>query len=164
MSKPHPSANLLIAVAQGKQMQVEGLTTLWRDATLDEALLAIHNAEPCRVKPDSVLVNGVECPQASDKIGSQEQWLVEIRIGRCYSGKRTKGTVFTFDSEEDAELVFSSLIKPFKAMEVSEKIIPVVDPPVPAYTTGHCQHKKEPGGCPVPNVHCGYPNCDRKPT
>lgn len=164
MSKPHIRAALLHAVADGRQMQIEGVCIPWADASPQDALKAILNGEECRIKPHSVLVNGVECPQASDKIGVGEQWLLEIRIGKCYSGKRTKSTVFIFESEEDAELVFSSLIKPFKATEVSEKIVPVVDPPAPTYTTGHCQHKKEPGGCPVPNVHCGYPNCDRKPT
>lgn len=34
----------------------------------------------------------------------------------------------------------------------------------PAYTTGHCEAKKQKGGCPHHNVHCGYPNCDRRPT
>ena len=31
------------------------------------------------------------------------------------------------------------------------------------YTTGHCQNHKQPGGCQLHNVQCGYPNCDRKP-
>lgn len=30
------------------------------------------------------------------------------------------------------------------------------------YTSGHCEQNKQRGGCQLPNVHCGYPNCDRK--
>lgn len=32
-----------------------------------------------------------------------------------------------------------------------------------AYTTGHCENHKKPGGCPLHNLQCGYPQCDRKP-
>lgn len=38
------------------------------------------------------------------------------------------------------------------------------EPTAPAYTTGHCEAKKQKGGCPHHNVHCGYPDCDRRPT
>jgi len=30
------------------------------------------------------------------------------------------------------------------------------------YTTGHCKQKAQPGGCQLHNLHCGYPDCDRK--
>lgn len=36
--------------------------------------------------------------------------------------------------------------------------------PQPTYTTGHCENHKKPGGCPMHNLQCGYPECDRKPT
>jgi hypothetical protein len=41
-------------------------------------------------------------------------------------------------------------------------------PPAPtvqesvAYTTGHCIEKAKPGGCPLHNLHCKFPACDRK--
>lgn len=38
------------------------------------------------------------------------------------------------------------------------------EPIAPAYTTGHCEFYKLIGGCPLPNVHCRYPECDRMPT
>jgi hypothetical protein len=31
-----------------------------------------------------------------------------------------------------------------------------------AYTTGHCIEKAKPGGCPLHNLHCKFPACDRK--
>jgi hypothetical protein len=42
------------------------------------------------------------------------------------------------------------------AIEQAEKQEPV------AYTTGHCKEKAQPGGCQLHNLHCGYPDCDRK--
>lgn len=30
------------------------------------------------------------------------------------------------------------------------------------YTEGHCAEKRKPGGCQLHNLHCGYPECDRK--
>ena len=33
---------------------------------------------------------------------------------------------------------------------------------VPNYTTGHCENHKKLGGCPLHNLQCGYPQCDRR--
>jgi hypothetical protein len=33
----------------------------------------------------------------------------------------------------------------------------------PKYTEGHCDNKKMKGGCPMHNLQCGYPQCDRRP-
>lgn len=35
---------------------------------------------------------------------------------------------------------------------------------VPKFTTGHCKEMQHRDGCQLHNLHCGYPNCDRKPT
>ena len=35
--------------------------------------------------------------------------------------------------------------------------------PEPQYTTGHCKERAKPNGCQLHNLHCGYPECDRKP-
>lgn len=35
--------------------------------------------------------------------------------------------------------------------------------PVAKFTTGHCVEKAKPGGCQLHNLHCAYPDCDRKP-
>jgi len=32
----------------------------------------------------------------------------------------------------------------------------------PAYTTGHCAEHAKPGGCQLHNLHCGWPDCDRR--
>lgn len=38
-----------------------------------------------------------------------------------------------------------------------------VKPAKAKYTTGHCSNNKQPGGCQLHNLQCGYPECDRKP-
>lgn len=35
--------------------------------------------------------------------------------------------------------------------------------PETQFTTGHCAERARPGGCQRPNLHCGYPDCDRRP-
>lgn len=42
------------------------------------------------------------------------------------------------------------------------KLDNIVPPPTTEYTTGHCQNHKMPGGCHLHNLHCGWPQCNRK--
>lgn len=35
-------------------------------------------------------------------------------------------------------------------------------PGEPQWTYGHCKEKAKPGGCQLHNLHCGYPDCDRR--
>ncbi len=43
-----------------------------------------------------------------------------------------------------------------------ERLAQLEQEPV-AYTTGHCEHHKQKGGCQLHNLQCGWPDCDRKP-
>ena len=52
MNTPHPDAALLRAIADGKQMQIEGPTAPWRDAKANEALWVITAGGSCRIKPE----------------------------------------------------------------------------------------------------------------
>lgn len=106
MTTPHPDAVLLRAIADGKQMQVYGKNgTPWADASPDVALYAVHCHDPCRIKPETVMVNEVECPKPERETGDGK-W-VEVS---CYA--RTHR--FAFDSWDTAKLVVDALIKPFK--------------------------------------------------
>lgn len=31
------------------------------------------------------------------------------------------------------------------------------------FTTGHCERHKQPGGCDLHNIYCGWPKCDQRP-
>lgn len=104
-TKPHSDADKLRAIADGKQMQVEGLTSPWTDARADEALWAIAQGYPCRIKPETVMVNGVECHKPNTK--AETNW-VSIR---CTDGRES---VHCFDSVTDAIAVYEALIRPFE--------------------------------------------------
>ena len=54
---------------------------------------------------------------------------------------------------ETAELRLADAVK---ALEEISKALGV---PLP-YTTGHCENHKQPGGCPLHNLQCGWPDCD----
>lgn len=106
MSTPHKDADKLRAIAGGKQMQVYGNNgNPWVDASPDRALVAICAGEPCRIKPLTITVNGVECPKPSTKSG--RNW-VSIT---CANGRES---IYCFDPMEDAIEVYEALIKPFK--------------------------------------------------
>lgn len=108
MTTPHKDAEKLIAIAHGKQMQVCGNNgTTWVDATSDHALFAVYNGEPCRIKPEVVLINGIECQRPVPPPGGK--YTVRIMI-------LNQGTFWELDFAElaDAETVCRALVKPFK--------------------------------------------------
>ena len=113
---PHKDADLLRAIADGKQMQVEGLTSPWTDARADEALWAIAQGDSCRIKPEFIVINGVECQKPSPLLHSR--FTVRILI-------INKGTYWDLGFAElaDAEAVCRALVKPFKeCQEVPSKV------------------------------------------
>ena len=113
MTTPHRDASLLRAIADGKQMQTEGLTAPWADASGDEALTALAEGQPCRIKPDFVIVNGVECPKPLDEF-STESWVVTLRMRHMRGPMPPMAKTFMFNNEHDAAQVIEALIKPFK--------------------------------------------------
>lgn len=106
MTTPHKDADKLIAIAHGKQMQVYGNQgTPWADASHDRALVAICAGQPCRIKPETVMVNGVECPKPVT-IGRYTVRLMILNEGKFWDT--------FFDNLSEAETVCHALIKPFK--------------------------------------------------
>lgn len=64
MTTPHPQADLLRAIADGKQMQKPESRVSpknWHDVSAEEALCALVNGTPVRIKPGTVTINGIEC-------------------------------------------------------------------------------------------------------
>lgn len=107
MTTPHKDAALLRAIADGKQMQVEGPTIPWRDASPDDALFAVYNGEPCRIKPKVIIINGVECPKP--EFGEAAHYAVTVTIPLLF-----KDHTAHFSTAVDALSVYQALIKPFK--------------------------------------------------
>ena len=63
MTTPHPHADLLRAIADGRQMQIKRPSE-WRDCDASTALAGLASVAPhhIRIKPDTVTINGIECP------------------------------------------------------------------------------------------------------
>ena len=108
MTTPHKDADKLRAIAGGKQMQVYGNNgNPWVDASPDRALVAICAGEPCRIKPEFVLINGVECPKP--EFGEAAHYAVTVTFPQLF-----KDHTAHFSTAVDALSVYQALIKPFK--------------------------------------------------
>lgn len=79
MTTPHPNADLLRAIADGRQMQgrlpEDGCD--WFDIYPDQAIGAIASdySMKVRIKPDTVTINGIECPAPMTEVPE---------MGSCY--------------------------------------------------------------------------------
>ena len=109
VEKPHKYADLLRAVADGKQIQVD-TGTGFVDVTHKDALLAMVDDDVCRVKPDMIIINGVECPAP----GGCTNFLLGITASD-YSRRVATANIY-FDSFPDLLAAFEALIKPFKGV------------------------------------------------
>ncbi len=52
--------------------------------------------------------------------------------------------------------------RPGERAKVIDAVMQAQTDEAPTYTTGHCENHKKPGGCPLHNLQCGYPRCDRR--
>lgn len=107
---PHKDADKLRAIADGKQMQTEGDGGLWADASAQDALRAVLDGDPCRIKPHMIVINGVECPAP----GGCTNFLLGITASD-YSRRVATANIY-FDSFPDLLAAFEALIKPFKGV------------------------------------------------
>jgi hypothetical protein len=73
-------------------------------------------------------------------------------VGADFMRARDEGTfpivVFLIDSDTPA--ASTALTGASKGSEMTE------------YAYGHCEENRKPGGCQLHNLHCGYPDCDRR--
>ena len=108
MTTPHKDAEKLRAIADGKQMQIYGNNgTPWVDATPGHALFAVYNGDPCRIKPEIIVINGVECPKPES--GESAHYAVTMTIPLLFQDH----TVY-FSKAVDALCAYQAIIKPFK--------------------------------------------------
>ena len=91
MTTSHPSADMLRAIADGKQMQqdrtyIDSTEPKWTDCSSVRALYLISCEESnlVRIKPETVLINGIECPapmRVASAAAAQVDALVQALIG-----------------------------------------------------------------------------------
>lgn len=133
MTTPHPNADLLRAIADGKQMQCYDATNsrdgrAWINAVAEFALYELSKGSsglPIRIKPDTIIVNGVEC---------NAPMRVEPEMGNWYytptptneakftlwawlndaSGQRLFAEGLCFATAEDAAAAARAMIAPLK--------------------------------------------------
>ena len=110
MTTAHRDASLLRAIADGKQMQVEGLTAPWMDASGDDALIALAEGQPCRIKPEFIVINGVECDASQRR--KADFFVCITLVG--HSRELLAEGVFYWPNKDAARTAFEALIKPFK--------------------------------------------------
>lgn len=132
MTTPHPQADLLRAIADGKQMQELDFPGInhpgnWCDCDADRALNRISRGveQYVRIKPETVLINGIEC---------NAPMRVEPEMGSWYytptptneakftlwawlndaSGQRLFAEGLCFATAEDAAAAARAMIAPLK--------------------------------------------------
>lgn len=107
---PHKDADKLRAIADGKQMQTEGDGGRWADASAQDALRAVLDGDPCRIKPQMIVINGVECRAPAGVTP------FSLGITAFDQTRRLLSVKYDFDSERHLLAAFEALIKPFKGV------------------------------------------------
>jgi len=104
----HPYAHILIAIAEGKEIQWNksqgGWETQSPDDTLHEITHGEYSPERYRIKPATILINGVECEAPGDG-----DYSLTVSVALLYGP--TKQLRFTTQEARDA--AYAALIKPF---------------------------------------------------
>lgn len=91
-----------------------------------------------------------------------------IQVPAGWALVRTEPTVEMLDAgineiDYDGNEVADNVRNVWLAMiEAARKDSPKGGSDAPTYTTGHCENRKKPSGCPLHNLQCGYPQCDRR--
>ncbi len=109
MTTPHPHADILRALADGKKVELLTPQGDWKETGLTQ--VANYPATTFRIAPETISVNGVECPKPEPEHQSGCSARVRIHLDNCES---PADEYFYFDSQADARTVFDALCKPFK--------------------------------------------------
>jgi hypothetical protein len=112
MTTPHPHAEILRAIADGKQAQIRN-DDHWDTVDASVALYHLGQGFTVRIAPETITVNGVECPENMPAPYDHTNWIVNIEYGTAYTGQRTSCRLLTFDNQADAKTVYDALCKPF---------------------------------------------------
>jgi hypothetical protein len=116
----HSYAEILMAIANGEQIQFINSLGNWNDMTnadvLNEIRIARFKPSEFRVKPKTILVNGIECP-LHIKSDSNIKFGFNVLISCGPRDPCGCDVNLWYKYPEDANTVFNALIKPFKETE-----------------------------------------------
>lgn len=112
----HPYADILIAIAEGKEIQWQMSNGKWAhqspEGTLAEICSNAYDPERYRIKPATILINGVECEAPVNKSPAHELGGTQsLRIS--HPAKASKEICFT--TPEACYAAYAALIKPFES-------------------------------------------------
>jgi hypothetical protein len=113
----HAYFEILLAIANEKQVQWDSPTEGWKDnsatATLYEISRGLFDPSRYRVKPETIIINRVECMAPNpDSRGTYKLRIVEIDGA---SAKKDHWVYFGNIADRDA--AYDALIKPFIPVE-----------------------------------------------
>ena len=97
----HKHASILRAIADGKKVEYQNAYGDWIPV-----LTTLEHVKEWRIKPETIMVNGIKCPKPSSGAYS-------IRVHVDWRSSY----VLCYDNQSDAEKVFEAMIKPFKDLE-----------------------------------------------
>lgn len=104
----HPYADILIAVAEGKEIQWKTPAHLWANTAPEVVLECIHkklwSPERFRVKPTTIVINGVECEAPT--LGYHT---IIIQVNAINGATKH----VAWDTKEARDAAYAALIKPF---------------------------------------------------
>ena len=113
----HKHADILRAIAEGKDIQYRYLTGEWVGATHETIMqrmlndVGTHGENQFRIAPETVMVNGVECQKPTSDISGGPNVSIMYSPGAgCY----VSGENFSFVTDYDARTVYDALCKPFR--------------------------------------------------
>ena len=112
MNTPHKHADILRAIADGKRIQHRPNSGWgWADADL-ETLIHAPKGE-FRIAPETIVINGVECPKPLSHPFDGGKWIISIQLGE-HKGSIHNGETLVCKDYNDASTVFDALCKPLK--------------------------------------------------
>ena len=132
MTTPHPQADLLRAIADGKQMQELDFPGInhpgnWCDCDADRALNRISRGveQYVRIKPGTVTINGIECnqPMQEAPMFNFDYWVPDLADNKfCHLDRWTDRMLdslrlengLCFATAEDAAAAVRAMIAPLK--------------------------------------------------
>ena len=108
----HTYSEILIAIAEGKDIQYQYIDTEWRPIHAGNVLLYLSSenkdkpAYTFRVKPSTININGVECkvPDGSNR------YRISIL---SYGFPKSVVNEWSWGTERDRDAAYAALIKPF---------------------------------------------------
>ena len=110
MNAPHKHAEILRAIADGKKIECRinhrGHHGVWLEANLHDVCNDPGDME-YRIAPETITVNGVECPKPVVKPNAVA-CVISIVLGG------TNINQYAFSTAADAKTVYDALCKPFK--------------------------------------------------